>query len=57
MAVKDSIGGWKNNGNFYNSKNGFTTIKFFFGTEWQTFLNSFHMKEVKSGVLPVIMFI
>lgn len=53
MVIKDSIGGWKNNAYNYQSKKAFTTFKNFFGTEWPKFYNSFHMKESKSGILPV----
>lgn len=54
MAVKDSIGGWKNNALNYQSDKGFTTFKNFFGTEWSTFTKSFHVKEAKSPGIPPV---
>lgn len=56
MTIKDSIGGWKNNAYNFQSKKAFTTFKYFSGTEWPKFLNSFHFKEAKSSILPVFSF-
>jgi len=38
LAVKDSIGGWKENSIVYRSKNTCSTIKYFYGKAWIPFM-------------------
>lgn len=41
MAVKDSIGGWKDNAFVYKTPKACTTFKNLMGNVWNEFVNSF----------------
>ncbi|VVC38086.1 Hypothetical protein CINCED_3A001665 [Cinara cedri] len=45
MAVKDSIGGWKDNAYVYQTSKACTTMKNFAGNSWPVILNSFRLSE------------
>jgi len=45
MAVKDSIGGWKDNAYIYSSPRACTTLKTMTGVQWQLSLKKFGVND------------
>lgn len=45
MAVKDSIGGWKDNAFVYKSHKACSTVKQFAGKMWTPFINTFGIQN------------
>lgn len=54
MAVKDSIGGWKDNAFSYITPKACTTFKYFMGAEWPNYLKSFGINDTNCPISPVI---
>lgn len=44
MAVKDSIGGWKDSAFVYKSPRGCSTLKYLAGKSWTSLTSSFGLK-------------
>jgi len=53
MAVKDSIGGWKENAIIYKSPKACTVIKNFLGNSWTEIIDSLGLNNA-SCPLPVV---
>jgi len=45
FAVKDSIGGWKDNALVYKSHKACSTLKFLFGNAWTPFMKGLGFKN------------
>ncbi|XP_050533131.1 uncharacterized protein LOC126901046 [Daktulosphaira vitifoliae] len=45
MAVWSKIGGWKDNAYVYRNKNACSTLKYFLGNVWNTFVKNFKNKD------------
>jgi len=54
MAIKDSIGGWKDNAFVYSSPKACTTLKTLMGKQWPLFLQNFRIKDARCPITPVI---
>jgi len=54
MAIKDSIGGWKDNAFVYSRPNGCTSFKNLMGTEWPLYVQNFGIKDTQCPIAPVI---
>ncbi|XP_025419795.1 uncharacterized protein LOC112690089 isoform X2 [Sipha flava] len=52
FAIKDSIGGWKDNAHIFKFEKACTTIKNFLGKEWKLALNSFGAENTNCPLLP-----
>lgn len=47
MAVKDSIGGWKDNAFVHKATKGCSTFKYFLGKWYSTYTNGFNQKNLE----------
>jgi len=56
MAIKDSVGGWKDNAHLLKSPKACSSLKNILGTEWRTLLKSFGMRNFNCPLTPVITF-
>lgn len=54
MAVRDSIGGWKDNAMVYKSPKACSTLKKFLGTEWTSIMGSLGVPNASCPIQPVI---
>lgn len=54
MAIKDSIGGWKDNAHLLKSPKACSTVKSILGTEWPLYLKSFGINNFNCPIAPVI---
>ncbi|VVC44534.1 Hypothetical protein CINCED_3A007757 [Cinara cedri] len=50
LAIKDSIGGWKDNAVIYSAPTGCTAWKFFLGSYWDNFSDTFHFNTKKCPI-------
>lgn len=57
MAVKDSIGGWKDNAHLMSLPKACSTLKHYLGAEWSLYLKSFGIKDMNCPVAPVILYL
>lgn len=53
MAIKDSIGGWKDNAYVYKSPNGCSQFKQMLGKSWPTFINGMNIHETNCPIRKV----
>lgn len=53
MAVKDSIGGWKDNAIVYKKEKGCSTLKYFIGPRWNDFAVKLGLKNKTCPIAPV----
>lgn len=53
MAIKDSIGGWKNNAFLYKTPNGCSAFKNFMGNAWTPMMNDLGFKNATCPIMPV----
>lgn len=53
MAVKDSIGGWKDNAYVYSAYKACSQLKFFWGAEYQRYLQSHDIHNTTCPIAPV----
>jgi len=53
MAVKDSIGGWKENSIVYKSKKACSTLKNFYGNAWIPFMTGLGYKNITCPLAAV----
>lgn len=53
MAVKDQIGGWKDNAFIYQAPKGCTFAKAMLGKEFPVLLNTFGIYNIDCNVSPV----
>jgi len=56
MAVKDSVGGWKENAHLLQVPKACSTLKNMFGSEWYFFIKCFGIKNSSCPIVPVIIF-
>lgn len=54
MAVKDTIGGWKDNAFLYKSPNACKSLKHFLGSAWIPIMTGFGMINAKCPIPTVI---
>ncbi|XP_060849625.1 uncharacterized protein LOC132928778 isoform X1 [Rhopalosiphum padi] len=52
MAIKDSIGGWKDNAHLLKSPKACSTVKSILGTEWPLYLKSFGINNFNCPIAP-----
>lgn len=52
-AVKDSIGGWKDNEYNYKAPNACSILKFFLGKDWTRIVNDFGLINENCPYPPV----
>jgi len=53
MAIKDSIGGWKDNAHVYKSQKACNKIKFLFGKAWTPFMKDMGFINATCPIPPV----
>lgn len=56
LAVKDSIGGWKENAFLYNSSKACTTLKMLMGNMWSPYFRSFGVNDTSCPIPQVNFF-
>lgn len=54
MAIKDSIGGWKDNAAAYSATAGCSSFKFFWGGMWERYTRDFNYPTNKCPIPKVI---
>lgn len=54
MAIKDSIGGWKDNAHVYRCPKACSAIKAFIGSEWEPFMKSIGLVNTQDCPLPPV---
>ncbi|XP_022164849.1 uncharacterized protein LOC111029908 [Myzus persicae] len=52
MAIKDSIGGWKDNAHLLKTSKACSSLKNILGTEWRPYLKSFGMRNFNCPLAP-----
>jgi len=53
FAVKDAIGGWKDNAHIIRTPKACTSLKVFLGTRWPEFVKSFGIKSTNCPISSV----
>lgn len=53
MAVKDSIGGWKDNAFLYKAPKACSTLKYLMGNAWTQVVTGFGIKNATCPFVPV----
>lgn len=53
MAIKDSIGGWKNNAYVYSAKKACSQLKFFWGPEYPRYVENQNIHKTSCPIAPV----
>lgn len=56
MAIKDSVGGWRDNAHLLKSPKACSTLKSILGREWQLFIECLGIKSLNCPIAPVIIF-
>ncbi|CAH1737305.1 unnamed protein product [Aphis gossypii] len=52
MAIKDSVGGWRDNAHLLKFPNACSTLKNLLGIEWRLFINSFGINSLNCPIAP-----
>lgn len=53
MAVKDSIGGWKDNAYNYKAPKACSVLKRWLGAEWEPYMKSLGISNLNCPISPV----
>lgn len=57
MAIKDSIGGWKENAMVYTTQRACSSLKNLMGKEWIPYLQIHNINKTNCPIPPVIIII